>query len=75
MSEEGGPFATAADHTSSGKIATVRVVTRRDGRQPVRNVHAIATKTAAPTRSTTGPPLEVIWGTGAFARTFATNSR
>src|SRR5437763_15607749 len=71
----GGPGPIAVDHTTIGSAATTQTKAGRGSRLPERSHHATATKTAAPTTRTDGPPPVVIHATGALARRLATKRR
>src|SRR5438552_2099557 len=71
----GGPEPIAVDHTASGSATTTQTMAGRGSRLPERSHHATATKTAAPTTRTDGPPPVVIHATGALARRLATTRR
>src|SRR4029079_10289929 len=74
-SADGGPTPSADDQMISGKIATTSTITGRGGRHLRCTPQASANTNAAPTMSTSGPPPDVTWPTGAFASRSPTHSR
>ena len=75
VSASGVPAPSAVDQISRGIAPTAPTTTHRGGRHPRFSQVTTPTNTAPPTTSTTGPPFDVTYPTGAFARVSAISCR